>query len=266
MRSAILMLACSLTATGDTVTLTSAKDSDIYSYSDRPTGTTSTLGINSSGAGSPHSQRSLIQFNLTGLAIPSGEIGAAKLRLFVVPPDPAFGALTPGNVEVFRQTAAWTITNPTLRWNHFLAADSAGLLVVPAGSSGSWTEIDVTPLVVAWASGGVANHGFALQAQSESIALNVTFASMEFPGYAPQLVITRAVAPAAPPALTLTATGNSFDLRWPVADSGGWVLQTAESLAGPWTQVIGATQSSGSWQVSAAPNASGRGFFRLSKP
>ena len=108
MKAAFLMLACSLAATGETVTLAPTKDSDIYSYTDRATGTTGTLGINSSGVGSPHSQRTLIQFDLAGLAIPAAEIGSAKLRLFVVPPDPSFGALTPGNVEILRQTAAWT--------------------------------------------------------------------------------------------------------------------------------------------------------------
>jgi hypothetical protein len=264
MRSAILMLACSLAATGETVTLAPAKDSDIYSYTDRATGTIYTLGINSSGVGSPHSQRSLIQFNLASLAIPAAEIGTAKLRLYVVAPDPSFGALTPGNIQVLRQTAAWTIAD--LRWNHFQGADPAGLLAVTAGSSESWIEVDVKPLVVAWASGSAANHGFALQAQSETTPLNVTFASMEVPGYGPQLVITRAEVPAVPPVITLASTGASIHLRWPVSGSTGWVLQTSEGLAGPWTQVTGAVQSAGKWEVNATRNSSGRGFFRLSKP
>jgi len=266
MRVVTLMLACSLAANGETITLAPAKDSDIYSYTDRPTGTTSTLGINSSGAGSPHSQRALIQFNLAGLAIPAAEIGSAKLRLFVVPPDPSFGALTPGNVEILRQTAAWTITNPTLHWNHFQAADPVALLAVSASSSGSWVEVDVTPLVQSWASGSVANYGFALQAQSETTPLNVTFASMEVAGYGPQLAITRAEAAANPPALTLVSSGASFQLRWPVSGSAGWTLQASESLAGPWSQVTGAVQNAGHWEFGAVPNASGCGFFRLSKP
>jgi len=260
------MLACSLVATGETITLGPTKDSDIYSYTDRATGTTGTLGINSSGVGSPHSQRTLIQFNLAGLAIPAAEIGSAKLRLFVVPPDPSFGALTPGNVEVLRQTAAWTITNPTLRWNHFQAADPVGLLAVPAGSSGFWVEMEVKPLVVAWASGSVANYGFALQAESETIPLNVTFAAMEATGYGSQLVITRAEAPVIPPVLTLTSSSSAIHLRWPVSGSTGWVLQTAGTLAGPWVEVNGAMQNSGNWEANAPTNSSGCGFFRLSKP
>jgi hypothetical protein len=264
MRSAILLFAFSAVATGETVTLAAVKDSDIYSYTDRATGTIYTLGINSSGAGSPHSQRSLIQFNLASLAIPAAEIGTAKLRLYVVPPDPSFGALTPGNIQVQRQTAAWTISE--LRWNHFQGADPASLLAVPAGSSDSWIEVDVKPLVVAWASGSAANHGFALQAQSETASLNVTFGSMELTGYGPQLVITRADAPAVPPVLTLTSSGSSIQLRWPVSGSTGWVLQTSENLAGPWTPVAGAVQSAGNWELSATQVAFGRGFFRLSKP
>lgn len=260
------MLACSLAATGETITLAPIKDSDIYSYTDRATGTVGTLGVNSSGAGSPHSQRTLVQFNLAGLAIPAAEIGSAKLRLFVVPPDPSFGALTPGNVDILRQAAAWTITNPTLRWNHFQGADSIGFLAVPAGSSGSWVEVEVKPLVVAWASGSVANYGFALQAESETIPLNVTFAAMEATGYGPQLLITRAEAPVVPPVLALASSSSSIQLRWPVSGSTGWVLQTAGTLAGPWTQVSGAVQNAGNWEYSAAPNPSGRGFFRLSKP
>ena len=260
------MLACSLAATGETITLAPTKDSDIYSYTDRATGTTATLGVNSSGVGSPHSQRTLIQFNLAGLAIPAAEIGSAKLRLFVVPPDPSFGALIPGNVEILRQTAAWTITNPTLRWNHFQAADPVGLLAVPAGSSGSWVEVEVKPLVVAWVAGSVPNYGFALQAESETVSLNVTFAAMEATGYGPQLVITRAEAPVIPPVLAMTPSGSTMQLRWPVSGSTGWVLQTASSLAGPWTQVSGAVQNSGNWEFSVTPNSSGRGFFRLQKP
>jgi hypothetical protein len=89
---------------------------------------------------------------------------------------------------------------------------------------------------------------------------------MEVPGYGPQLIITRAEAPAVPPVLTLTSTGTSMQLRWPVSGSTGWVLQTSESLAGPWTQVTGAVQSAGNWQLNATFNPSGRGFFRLSKP
>lgn len=266
MRAAILMLACSLAATGETITLAPTKDSDIYSYTDRATGSTGTLGVNSSGVGSPHSQRTLIQFNLAGLSIPAAEIGSAKLRLFVVPPDPAFGALVPGNVEILRQTAAWTITSPTLRWNHFQAADPVAMLAVPAGSSGSWVEVEVKPLVVAWASGSVANHGFALQAESETISVNVTFAAMEATGYGPQLVVTRAEAPVVPPVLTMTPSSTAMQLRWPVSGSTGWVLQTADSLSGPWTQVSGAVQSAGNWEYSVTPNSSGRGFFRLSKP
>jgi hypothetical protein len=137
---------------------------------------------------------------------------------------------------------------------------------VLAGSSDSWVEVDVKPLVVSWASGSVANHGFALQAQSETTSLNVTFASMEVPGYGPQLVITRAEAPAVPPVLTVTATGSSLQLRWPVSGSTGWVLQTSENLAGPWTPVAGSVQSAGNWELSTTQGASGRGFFRLSKP
>lgn len=258
------MLACSLAAMGETLTLAPTKDSDIYSYTDRATGTKGTLGVNSSGVGSPHSQRTLIQFNLAGLAIPAAEIGSAKLRMFVVPPDPAFGALVPGNVEILRQTAAWTIAD--LRWNHFQAADRVNLLAVPAGSSGSWVEVEVKPLVIAWASGSVPNHGFALQAESETISLNVTFAAMEATGFGPQLLITRVEAPVIPPILAVTSSGSGMQLRWPVNGSTGWVLQTAGSLAGPWTQVTGAVQNAGNWEFSAMPNSSGRGFFRLSKP
>ncbi|MCW1884353.1 DNRLRE domain-containing protein [Luteolibacter flavescens] len=263
------MLACTLAATAETVTLNSTKASDIYSYSDKPTSTTATLGINSSGPGSPHSQRTLIEFNLTGLSIPAAEIGSAKLRLFVIPPNPAYGDFVPGNAEVFRQTAAWTWTlqNPSLRWNDFKAGESYGLLAVPAGSEGFWREIDVTPLVVSWASGAHPNYGFALQSESETKSFNVSFASTIVNGYAPQLAITRAVAPAVPPVLTIATSGaSSMVLHWPVAGSTGWVLQTSETLAGPWTAVTGATQSAGTWQVTTPRNSSGRGFFRLSKP
>lgn len=176
------------------VTLTPTQDSDVYSFTDMPTGTLFTLGVNASGAGAPHSQRTLIQFNATAatLGMTAGQIASAKLRLYVLAPDANYGTFTPGTVSVFTQNTAWTV--PTLRWSTLQPGAAAGTLTLTAGSVDKWVEVDVTAAVVEWVAGTRANNGFLLQAQSETATplLNATFASMDIPPgtYAPQLVVT----------------------------------------------------------------------------
>jgi hypothetical protein len=130
-----------------------------------------------------------------------------------------------------------------------------------------WVEVDVTPLVKQWADGTVPNYGFVLKPESETLTplLNVEFASMELTSFKPQLVITRAVAPAVDPVLEITMQGGQISLAWPVAASSGWSLQEAESLAGPWTaSAATAVSNAGVWEVTAP--VAGKKFFRLFKP
>lgn len=266
----VALIVCAAGVRAESVTLTPSQDSDIYSFLDRPTSTIPTLGVNASGVGAPHSQRTLIQFNLTPLTIPATEIGTAVMRLYVSDPKAEFGSLVGGNISVLTQTKSWTVTNPTLHWSNLAPGDLQGTLAITSSSADKWVELDVTSQVKAWKAGTTANYGLVLQAESEILEpyLNVAFASMEVPGFQPQLVVTRATAPVVPPVLTIApgADANQIVLTWPSSNATGWTLEQAASPAGPWTADTTATTTNGSnLQVTHSTADSAAGFFRLTK-
>lgn len=259
MKAALCFIAATALAAAETVTLAPSQDGDIYSYLDQPTSTVYTLNVSASGEGAPHSNRSLIQFNLSSLGIPAAEIGSAVLRLYAYPPD--MGTTGFGHVSLRRQASAWTAS--TLRWNQIQPQEQVALL--PVTAMNVWVEADVTSVVKQWVAGTVANHGLVMMPESETSALNVTFLSMDMPTatYRPQLVVTRAEAP---PVLSISSSGGKILLEWP-ATTSGWTLQQADDLAGPWTTSAAVPASvNGKWQVEQAPGGSGCGFFRLVKP
>lgn len=293
--AAFFPILCASPLPAQTVVLTPVKDTDVYSYTSAPTGSTYDLGVNNTPvthAPGVHSQKSLIQFNLAGLSIPAAQIGTAKLRLYSLKPDSQEGGgFRPGNLVVYRQGSAWgTVTANYPNWNTIQPAGS------PAASTyvsvvDQWIELDVTSLVKSWASGSLPNHGFVLQCQNEHVPLaqttNLIFGSMELGALAaagglpdhlqpyPRLVITRAVVtpepepepqPQPPPVLVISQGGAGVVIEWPVAGSTGWTLQTAESPAGTWTVLGGAVQQGGKWRIERPLNPSGRGFFRLRRP
>lgn len=267
-RIILLFFAVATVATSETVTLTPVQDSDVYSFpgDGNPTSTTFSLGVNSTPPGhvTLHSQKSLIQFDVSSLPFPASEIGSAVIRLFVFPPDPTYGALLPGDVYVRRQAVAWTVSANSPKWPTFQSAEELGSFHVAESSANQWVEHDLTATVVGWVSGSYPNHGFFLAPLTDrmSPSLNVTFASMEVEGYKPQLVITRKVPT---PILAIRSVGPEITLSWPVDTSTGWVLETAEHPAGPWTaNTIPATTADGQWQVQKAANALHE-FFRLVK-
>jgi len=264
----ISLLLCSV-AGAQSVTLTPSKDTDVYSFGNGgfPTSTKFTLGVNStplSSAPESHSQKSFIQFDTSGVTIPSTEVGKAMLRVFVVMPDASFGTLAPGNVHVHAQASNWgTITASTPKWAAFQSAGEIGTFPITANSMEKWVEVEITSTVVAWLNGSMQNHGVYLASQEEFMTpgINVTFASMEVPGYQPQLVITRKVVP---PALTIASNNGSVSLQWPVTGSTGWVLQRADSPAGPWVANTATVSNSGGiYQLQ--PAMIGREFFRLAQ-
>ncbi len=253
----LLLAAASLHAQ----TLTPLQDSDVYAYLDRPTSSVATLGVSASGTGAPHSQRSLIQFDLTGVTLPANQLGTATLRLYVVQPDPNYGNLGTGDVGVFRQGSAWSVG--TLRWSHLQPAEAHGTFAITATSGDTWVEIDVTSLVRDWLADSSPNHGFLLQAATEDPAtLNVTFASMEVPGFRPQLVLTKVEAT---PTLTIERAGENIVLRWPSATT--WVLQQSPTLApGSWSAVTAASASDGDDSVLHLTPSATSAFYRLTRP
>ena len=246
-----------------TVTLTPVKDTDVYSYpgNGKPTSSTVSLGVNSTPPGQGvHSQRSLIQFNLASLPYPASEIQSAVLRVFVLPTDPTYGNLSPGNVHVHRQGTNWgTVTLDAPTWLAFQSAAELGTFHVPVGSQETWQQFDMTGCVIGWVDGSYANHGIYLAPEADVMTtpINVAFASMEVPGYQPQLVITRK-----PPVLVISSTPTTVTLQWPVASSTGWTLQRNTNLTSAWTNNT-ATLSNvgGNWQLQV-PVAT-REFFRL---
>lgn len=266
--TAILLLCLSYFAVAEEVVLTPAKDTDVYSYpgDGAPTSTTFTLGVNSSPIDfvSVHSQRSLIQFPLSGLSIPAAEIGSAKLRLFVLPPNPEYGVLSPGDIHVHRQGSDWgNITLATPKWTAFDSAEILGTFPILVTSAEQWVEFDLTSTVIAWAEGTHPNHGIYLATAADRTdpVVNVSFASMEFPGYGPQLVIQRRIVP---PELAIESESGTVTLQWPVTGSEGWVLERADSPAGPWIQNSESISSAeGQWRLQTA--ALTREFFRLAK-
>ena len=255
-------------AFAEPVTLIPSQDSDVYSYpgDGNPTSTSFSLGVSSTPPDSTtlHSQKSLIQFDLSSLPFPASEIGSAVLRLYVFPPDPTYGSLYPGDVHVRRQAVAWTVTATSPKWPAFQAAAEMGSFPVLAESANQWVQHDITGTVIGWAAGAFPNHGLFLAplADRMSPSLNVTFASMEVPGYQPQLVITRRVPL---PPLAIQVVGGTVTLQWPVDGSDSWVLERAHSPAGPWTpDTTTAFISGGQWQVQTNALAT-REFFRLAK-
>jgi hypothetical protein len=89
----------------------------------------------------------------------------------------------------------------------------------------------------------------------------VTFASMEVPGYSPEIIVTRKVTP---PSLAIQSSGGTVTLQWPVTGSEGWVLQRADSPAGPWVANTATTSIvAGNHQLQPAMLT--REFFRLVK-
>lgn len=266
MKSIFLFIASVAAAFAETVTFTPSQDSDVYAYFDAPSFTPDSLNVGAHPT-QAHSHHSLVQFNISTLAIPAAEIGTAKLRLFsLIPNSSNGGGIRGGNVSVHRQGQAWSLS-PTLRWNHIQAQELAGTITMTTASKEVWVEVDVTTLVKQWAAGTVPNHGFVLKPESETLEplLNVEFASMELTSFKPQLVITRATAPVPDPVLSISMQGNQIALAWPAAGSTGWTLQEADSPSGPWAASTATPGSNaGLWQVNTT--AGTRKFFRLFKP
>ena len=263
----------------ETAVFTPVKDSDVYSFLSRPTSSTFDLGVNNSpeGQGS-HSQKSLVQFDISTLAIPGTEISSARLCLFVLTPGSTEGGgFRAGDLAVYKQAGAWgPITATYPNWNTIQPSGEA-VTIHHVAASGEWIELDVTSAVHSWTSGAEANHGFILQCVNDPApageTTNLLFASMELgqaavdnglpenQWYFPQLLITRATPP---PILSIARDSGDILLTWPAATSEGWALQQADSPAGPWEEPeISPTQASGVWQLRHPLSVAPRAFFRL---
>ena len=262
MKATFFLFALCAAAAAESVTLTSVKDSDVYSYLDSTVPTITTLNVNSS-LGMAHSNHALVQFNLAALAIPAGEIGSAKLRIYSNLPQTGFNG---GEIAIHRQGAAWTETG--LRWNNIQPQEEVAAVAV--NQSNVWVEVDVTALVAQWVAGTRSNYGFVLRPKVENVegsaGVNIEFISREVASYAPQLIVTRAEPPALPPVVGISSQGGQIVIEWPVSGSSGWTLQETDDLSQGWTpSAATASQENGMWRVSHVPGASTKRFFRLNK-
>lgn len=201
-RSLFVSFVCCAAAVADVV-LHPTQDRDVYQGTGLPTGTAETLGVSSSGAfGGGHSQKSLIQFEVTEATagVGAAELGSATLRLYVMQPEVyPRGYDIGGTVKVFFQESFWLEND--LYWasfdegalvNSFVLeadrdlGDGAGTWVYPIGV---WVEVDVTEAVRGWLDGSVPNHGLVLAPdETGSPYLSSVFAD-SMTGFKPELVI-----------------------------------------------------------------------------
>lgn len=125
----------------------------------------SNLGVVGAGA-TPHSFKGLIQFELSAVPIPAGEITLATLELYcsVITPISGQDGSGPGNVSLFLATSEWTETGVT--WNTFpsLAPTAADTEFI--STAGQWYTFDVTNAVQNWMSGATVNNGFGIVMES----------------------------------------------------------------------------------------------------
>ena len=218
----------------ETVRLIPSRDTDVYAFTGNPTSSTFSLGVSTTPLSSStlHSQKSLMEFDFSTTGIPASEIKSAVLRLFILPTDPAYGTLTPGDVHLHVQGKSW---GSSPNWSSFDPQEKIGLIPASSISDGQWVELDITHAVKNWVSGTTANHGLVMKPLEDQMTpgLNVSFAASETEedGLAPEIIITRLEVP---PKLAIQSVGGVVSIEWPVASSEGWTLYWAEDPAGPW--------------------------------
>lgn len=243
------LLACS-PLRAEQVTLTPTQDRDVYQGTGLPTGTDYSLGVSSSGAfGGGHSQKSIIQFNVTGTTtgMTAEDVGSAKLRLYVLPPEvyPS-GSDIGGNILISYQTGAWTESG--LRWATFSPGAIINTLTLVADrpyndgqgttiyAINTWVEVDVTSAVKAWLSGTQVNYGFLLAPdETNSPYLSSAFAD-SVGGWKPQLIITRAEPPLEFKVTSFSFEGSNVTLTWNSRAGRRYVIKESPDLK-TWEQV-----------------------------
>lgn len=260
------------------MTLTPVKDRDVYQGTGNPTGSDFSLGVSSSAAlGSGHSQKSVIQFNVTSASVgmAEAEIGEAKLRLYVMAPEAyPYGNNIGGNVLISYQMQTWT--ESSLRWATFSRGDAINTLTLTGDrpyndgrgttiyAINTWVEVDVTAAVKEWVSGRKVNHGFLLEPdEANTPYLSSAFAD-SITGWKPQLVITRAEEPAALAIATWARSAGSVTLTWSSVAGKRYAIQESTDLSA-W-QAIGEFTASAAMttgEATATVPVDGRAFYRV---
>jgi hypothetical protein len=120
----------------------------------------------------------LLKFSVTGVG--GRQVTSVKLRLYANDPSSLGG--------VFRRVSDSTWNEQTITWNNAPPADATVLATLGAVASGSWYEVDVTPLVTADGTVSVRVNSTSSNAAGYTSKEGTA-------GFAPQLVVTVSPSP-----------------------------------------------------------------------
>jgi hypothetical protein len=167
-----------------------------------------------------HGTRSLLEFDLSGLAIAANRVKTATISLFALPALGAFEsptALNPVIVELRRVVEAWS--EQTATWEDDPATVATPVTSVMQSDVNQWITFDVTDLVKTWLDDSATNFGVEF-AQRDVVEIPQPggardryvaslFASSAFadPSLRPMLTVTEVPLPAALPMLAVAMGG-----------------------------------------------------------
>ena len=179
-----------------------------------------------------------LMFDVSGLA----SVDSAKVKVYVTQCGTAAGVVWPLYFRVMRNDR-WNETS--LTWNSFpdefrvgpspvLATNDtsvAGYIEIPAGSTDTWQEVDVTEAVKAAAQQGrLALHVYTSWDGTSGDTTPLAFASSDYADATlrPYLEFTGAV-DASAPTLTIVSIADTYICRWDNNDHGGEEDATVDS-------------------------------------
>lgn len=264
--------------TGTEVVLTPTQDRDVYQGTGTPTSTDYSLGVSSSSAlGGGHSQKSVIQFDVSkaSTGLNSDEVGSAKLQLYVLPPETyPLGQNIGGDILLSYQTKPWT--ENTLRWATFSAGPAINTLRLTGDRSlndgkgttvyatNVWVEVDVTQAVKSWLGATQLNYGFLLEPDE----VNTPYLSSAFAdsitGWKPRLVITKAEAPFDFRITAYSFQGGEVSLTWTSRPGKNYRVKESTDLT-TWQTVatVSASAATTGTQLSGRTLPEGRAFYTV---
>jgi len=107
-----------------------------------------------------HATRSLLQFDLAGLALTAAQVVHATINLYQVPGLPPFedpSKAHPVTTDLKRVTEAWG--EQTVTWDTRPSVDPTPVATVMQSAVNQWVQFDITGLVRDWLNNPLANFG-----------------------------------------------------------------------------------------------------------
>jgi hypothetical protein len=154
-----------------------ASSRDVFVYEFLPTlnfnsgGYEAFLGTSKTSSG--HDVRSMIAFDLSGVALPASGVAAAELRLYVTDSanfgldQPNASAAAPIEVAAYPLAEAWDEGSVT--WLTQPAAEATASDTITVDGFDYWVAWDVTEVVRSWLAGTRVNDGLKVVALNEGI-------------------------------------------------------------------------------------------------